>query len=190
MKSNLIYIKVVLFFALIISCNSQSGSSEVKYQCEIGDIKSINSGTVLIHQVSELESKTVRKSIEEIRELIIVCKTSETFPNEIGLLENLEVLTLAGGNFEMLPTEIGNLTKLKVLILVNTSLRFLPLDFYKIPTLHRLAIMYNLNEFEFQEELCEQEFELKVWKTSSNFSELPDCLKNQNRLVVEAKEAY
>lgn len=164
--------------------------NKVEYQCEIADIKSIKNGEISIHEVTEQENKIVLKPVGEIKELIVGCKTDEIFPDEIGLFKNLEVLSLGGGNFEKMPSEIGNLHKLKVLILINTSLKYMPIEFYKIPTIQRLAVMYNLNEFEFQEELCNQKFELNVWKTTSKFKELPACLEKQNKIKIENKEAY
>ncbi len=173
----------------MISCSSNPLKNKVEYQCEIDDIKSIKNGKISIHEVTEKESKIVLKPVEDIKELIVGCKSDEIFPIEIGILKNLEILTLGGGNFEKMPSEIGNLHKLKLLILITTSLKFMPIEFYKIPTIQRLAVMYNLNEFEFQEELCNLEFELNVWKTTTKFKEIPARLENQNRLKIETKEA-
>lgn len=165
-------------------------NNKVEYQCEIDDIRSIKNGMISVHEVTEKESNIVLKSVEELKELIVGCKTDESFPREIGLFKNLELLTLGGGNFEKMPSEIGSLHKLKNLVLINTRLKYLPIEFYKIPSIQRLALMYNLNEFEFQEELCKYKFQLNVLKTSTKFKEMPACIENQRKVILETKEAY
>ena len=184
------YLVKFLIIISAISCDTKTMQEKIDNQCDLDQIRSIKNGNISFYEVSESKSELVNKPVEQVSELIISCKNDSIFPKEIGQLINLKSLAVGGGNFDEFPFEIGNLKSLEQLILINTSLKRLPAELYKIPKLKQVTIMYNLGEFEFGEELCQSENNLEITHTSTKLKQLPDCVKNSNRIKLINKEAH
>ena len=180
---------IALTLTCQLNCISQKITDTIEDQCEISDLLAIKNGIIKIHEVSESDHNVIEKRVDDLKELIVRCNSEQSFPKEISLFKNLEKLTLGGGDFGKLPQEIGSLIKLKTLWLIDTNLESLPLEFYHLPQLKHLEIMYSANQFKLQEDLCKSNLGLEIGYTSSKM-DIPNCLENQKKIKLINREAY
>ena len=79
---------------------------------------------------------------QRITSLIFSCK-SDTLPEAIGDLSELQYLTITNGNIKKIPASIGNLKKLELLDLSNNQIESLPGSICQIRTLKYLILNNN-----------------------------------------------
>lgn len=166
-----------------LGCDFKSNIG-VEYQCEIKDIKEISGDKIKIHKVYKNGKDYEVDFIElnKITKLTVMCRMEDNIPDEVGKLVNLNKLTLATGNYSTLPKEFRNLRKLTNLILINPNITKLPIFVYELPNLKNLSIMYNVSTFEFQEELCMADINIKVITMGSNLKTIPNCLLESGKI--------
>ncbi len=116
------------------------GNSSIYKLPYFGDLKNLK--TLHLNQYSSSIPKEIF-SLTKLKELSlgsISPKEGFDFPEEIGLLVNLEYLALYHGTFEELPKSIKYLQKLKELNLYNSWVKDLPSEIRELKNLQKLNI--------------------------------------------------
>jgi Leucine-rich repeat (LRR) protein len=101
-------------------------------------------------------------------------------PPEIGLLANLEELTVNASELEELPNEIGNLAALRELNVYKNKMKFIPASIGKLRNLEKLRIH---GVFESLPEAIGDLGNLKeLWIESANLASLPESISKLSNL--------
>ena len=137
------------------------------------------------------------KNLQHLRELklgpflafvSLYCNSVSSLPEEIGQLQNLEVLDLGCNDLESIPQGVGSLDSLVELILDRNEIRVLPASMSALNQLERVSVFSN-RLINFPEQLCELENLREVLLDGNEIASLPPCLgdvKSLETLSVRA----